>query len=156
MASETLARLLGESAELRPLQERLDLINRLQRRFRTLLPEELKPACRVGAIDGTTVVVCATSGPVAAALKQIAPRLLVGLQGFLDNSLKVHENQQLTAIRVEVQVATRPIRRPVPARSELPADKLEKVAKALEDSPLKTTLQRIARSAQNKRTREKT
>jgi hypothetical protein len=156
MVPESVSKLLGESAELRPLQERLDLIKRLQRRYRTLVPEELAAASRVGAIDGTTVVVCAASGPVAAALKQIAPRLLVGLRGKSRNSLKQNENQEITGIRIEVQVAVRPIRRAVLPRGDLPVERLAKLAEGLSDSPLKATLVRIAHAPQIKRSREKT
>ncbi len=156
MVPESVSKLLGESAELRPLQERLDLIKRLQRRYRTLVPEELAAASRVGAIDGTTVVVCATSGPVAAALKQIAPRLLVGLREKSRNSLKQNENQEITGIRIEVQVAVRPIRRAVLPRGDLPVESLARLAAGLSDSPLKATLDRITRAPQIKRSREKT
>ena len=78
MPAESVAKLLSENADLGPLKERLEQIQRLQRRFRTLAPEALAEASRVCAIEGTTVVICATSGPVAAALRQIAPRLLAG------------------------------------------------------------------------------
>ena len=74
MASEPISKLLGDNAELRPLAERLQYIKRLQKRYRTLAPENLASASRVCAIDGTTVVVCAASGPVAAALRHLALR----------------------------------------------------------------------------------
>src|SRR5258708_910312 len=65
MASESVSRLLDENADLKPLATRLAYIRRLQRRYRSLAPEHLAEASRVCAIDGTTVVICATSGPVA-------------------------------------------------------------------------------------------
>jgi len=156
MATNSVAKLLGESAELRPLQERLEWINRLQRRYRTLVPEELAKASRVCAIDGTTVVIGASSGPIATALKQLAPRLLSGLQSKPQRSLKQNENQELTGIRVEVQVAEKPAPRRVRAREPLPTERLAKLAAGLPDSPLKSTLERIARPPQSRRTREKT
>src|SRR5687767_11473094 len=104
MAPEPIAKLLGQNAELRPLSERLLQIKRLQRRYRSLAPESLALASRVCAIDGTTVVICASSGPVAAALRHLAPRILQGLQG-VRLTKKPERDQELTAIRIEVQVA---------------------------------------------------
>src|SRR5687767_10434881 len=117
MAPEPIAKLLGETAELRPLSERLLQIKRLQRRYRTLAPEQLAEASRVCAIDGSTVVICASSGPVAAALRHIAPRLLQGLRGVRATS-KHAWDQELTSIRIEVQVVVPPKKRAVVTRGE--------------------------------------
>ena len=142
--TETISRLLGTSAELRPLAERLVLIKRLQKRYRTLAPENLAEASRVCAIEGTTVVICAASGPVAAALRHLAPRLLEGLRGVRVNP-KHSRDQELNSIRIEVQVERTQPRRPVKAREAIPAEKLEKVAKGLAEGPLKAELERITR-----------
>lgn len=136
------------------------MINRLQQRYRTLAPGELAKASRVCAIDGATVVISAASGPVATALRQIAPRLLAGLRAVSNtdperNSLNQNENPHLTGLRVEVQVERKPPRRKVQPREPLPVEQLSKLAQGLADSPLKSTLERIGR-AQSKRTREKT
>ena len=149
MASEPISNLLGESAELRPLAERLHHIKRLQRRYRTIAPESLAAASRVCAIDGTTVVVCASSGSVAAALRHLAPRILEGLRGVRKNP-KSSRDQELTSIRIEVQVEVPPPKRPVVSRGELPAEKLAAVAKRLSDSPLKETLERMATQSTSK------
>jgi len=146
MATERLSTLLGENAEIRPLAERLEGIKRLNRRYRTLIPEQLHEASRVCAIDGTTVVVLATSGAVAAALRQVAPRLLEGLRESVRKSSKHSGDQDFTSIRIEVQVAERKPRRPVIPRSEMPVETLSKVAGKLSDSPLKEALERIVRS----------
>lgn len=156
MATESIARLLGKNAELRPLAEQLEHIKRLQKRYRTLVPGELAAASRVCAIDGTTVVICATSGAVAAALRHVAPRLLEGLRGKVRNSTKSSEDQELTGIRVEVQVEVKPPRRPVVSRGEVPHDKLAAVAERLSDSPLKETLARMSRDQAISKTRSKT
>ena len=155
MAPESIAKLLDKNAELRPLSERLLQIKRLQRRYRTLAPEQLAQASRVCAIDGTTVVICASSGPVAAALRHLAPRLLQGLRGVRTSS-KPAWDQELTSIRIEVQVATPVRQRTVVARGELPVEKLSGVASRLSDSPLKQTLERIAADQSTRRTRSKT
>jgi hypothetical protein len=143
MASESIAKLLGDSAELRPLAERLAYIKRLNRRYRTLVPESLAEASRVCAIDGTTVVVCAASGALAAALRHLAPRLLEGLRGVRANP-KSSRDQELTAMRIEVQVNTSQPRRPVQPREPMPHDKLAALADKLADSPLKDALREMA------------
>lgn len=146
MATEPISKLLGESAELMPLAQRLEQIKRVQKRYRTLVPEPLATASRVCAIDGTTVVVLATSGPIGAALRQIAPRLLEGLRQAARKTSKHSGDQELNAIRIEVQVSNPKPRRPVHARSEMPREVLRKVAERLSDSPLKESLERIAKA----------
>ena len=155
MAAEPISKLLGENSELRPLSERLADIKRLQKRYGTLAPESLARASRVCAIDGTTVVICAASGPVAAALRQLAPRLLEGLRGVRRAS-KQQRDQELTSIRIEVQVEVPTPRRPVKARGEMPRERLAESAGRMSDSPLKETLTRIGREAQMRSTRSKT
>jgi hypothetical protein len=142
MATETIARLLGGNSELRPLSEQLRYIKRLQKRYRTLAPEALASASRVCAIEGTTVVICATSGPVAAALRHLAPRLLAGLKH--PGTTNHPRDQEITSIRIEVQVIVPEVKRPVRARGEMPRERLAKAAAAMSDSPLKETLTRIA------------
>jgi len=101
-------------------------------------------ASRVCAIDGTTVVVLASSGPVGAALRQIAPRLLEGLREAARKSSKHSGDQELTSIRIEVQVNPGTPRRRVIARPDLPREALGRVAGGLSDSPLKEVLERIS------------
>lgn len=150
--------MLRASPELLPLREQLDEIERLQRRYRSVAPGELAKASRVCAIEGTTVVIRASSGPVAAALRQVAPRILQGLRAAhpMDKAkpLKENEIRELTGIRVEVQVEAPPARRAVKPRGRMPAEALSRVAEGLADSPLKETLKRIGR--QSSKTREKT
>ena len=155
MASESVSRLLDENADLKPLATRLAYIKRLQRRYRSLAPEQLLEASRVCAIDGTTVVICATSGPVAAALRHYAPRLLEGLREAARKSSKHSRDQELTSIRIEVQVVVPAPKRRVIPRGDLPVESLAKLASGLADSPLKDTLERITRPDQSKRTRSK-
>jgi hypothetical protein len=156
MASESIARLLGENSELKPLAARLAHIKRLQKRYLSVVPEQLATASRVCAIDGTTVVICASSGAVAAALRHLAPRMLEGLRASARKSSKYPEDQELTQIRIEVQVAIPAPKRRVVTRGEVPAERLSEVAEGLSDSPLKETLERIAGEAHSRRTRSKT
>jgi hypothetical protein len=153
MASESISKLLGENAEIKPIAARLEEIKRLQRRYRTLAPERLAAASRVCAIDGTIVVICAASGAVAAALRQLAPRLLEGLRGP-QKSPKHSEDQDFTSIRIEVQVIPVTPKRQVTPPPAMPREQLGKVAAKLADSPLKEALERL--SNQSSRTRSKT
>ena len=145
MAPEPIARLLGDSAELKPLAARLAYIKRLQRRYRTFVPEKLAEASRVCAIDGTTVVICTASGPIAAILRQLAPRLLQGLREAAQKSPKHSVDQELNGIRIEVQVNRVTPARPVAPRAELPREKLADLARSLGDSPLKEALEKMTR-----------
>jgi hypothetical protein len=151
MATESISKLLGADAGLRPLAERLVLIKRLQKRYRGIAPENLASASRVCAIEGTTVVICAASGPVAAALRHLAPRLLQGLREGWRASTKYSRDQELNSIRIELQVDTAPPRRPVKPRDDMPAEKLAGVAAKLADSPLKSELERIAKAPPRRR-----
>ena len=154
MATEPISKLLGTSAEMRPLAQQLLHIKRLQKRYRTLVPENLAQASRVCAIEGTTVVICAASGPVAAALRHLAPRVLQGLRETRSGS-KHSRDQELNSIRVEVQVDAPAPRRRIKPRDDVPAEQLARVADKLADSPLKSELERIARDHMS-RTRSKT
>ena len=145
MAPESVARLLDENLDLKPLAARLAYIRRLQRRYRSLAPERLAEASRVCAIDGTTVVICAGSAAVASALRHLAPRLLQGLRDAALKSSKHSRASEITAIRIEVQVEN-PKREPRRiVRGPMPREKLAAVADKLAESPLKETLKRISK-----------
>ena len=143
MTSEPISKLLGTASELQPIAAKLEDIRRLQRRYRAIAPEALVQASRVCAIDGTVVVIGAANGAVAAALRQIAPRLLEGLRGS-QKSAKPSVDQDITSIRIEVQVTIPQRKKPPVPRGEMPRDKLGQVAEGLGDSPLKETLERMA------------
>ena len=144
MPPEPIARLLDESEELRPLATRLAYIKRLQRRYRSIVPAALAEASRVCAVEGTVVVVCAESGPVASALRHLAPRLLEGLREMARKSSKHSRDQELTSMRVEVQVSEARPRPRVTARGPVPAEKLGKVAERLSESPLREQLEKMS------------
>ena len=158
MATGPLARLLRENPELAPVRDRLEQVGRLQARYRTVVPAELASTSRVCAVDGTTIVVRADNAPVAAALRSLTPRLLAGLTAPArpeNNLLKHKRDQELTGLRIEVQVsAPAPVRR-VRAREDIPVERLAEVARGLADSPLKDTLDRIIRDQRNRSTRSK-
>lgn len=158
MATEPLARLLRESTDLDPVRDRLDQVRLLQERYRSVVPAALASTSRVCAVDGTAVVVRAENAPVAAALRAMAPRLLAGMKAAAEpgkNPFKNKQDQELTALRVEVQVDVSPPRRAVPPRSAIPAERLAEVAEGLADSPLKEALTRLAESQRKSTTRSR-
>lgn len=152
MAAESVRRLLGRSPELAPLAERLQRIQRLQELFRNVAPAPLANACRVCAIEGTTVVIGAANGTVASVLRQLAPRLLENLRS---GSPKHPEDQQFTELRVEVQVTAPVPKTRVRARAEMPREQLLALAATLADSPLKAELERQAADQSTSRIRSK-
>ncbi len=157
MATRPLSRLLGESADLEPLRERVEAVARLEERYRQVAPAALGGASRVCAIDGSIVVVRADNAPVAAALKAMAPRLLAALSSPSEAGvpLKNKRDQELTGLRVELQVTAPPPRRAPAPRGELPKETVGKIADGLADSPLKDALDRIAGGQRKSRTRSK-
>jgi hypothetical protein len=157
MATRPLARLLGDNPDLGPVRDRLEVVARLQERFRQVAPAALSQACRVCAIDGSTVVVRADNAPVAAALRAMAPRLLAALKepAAGEKSFKNKRVEELTGMRIELQVSVPPPRRAPPARGELPREALGELAGRLSDSPLKEALGRIAAGQTKRSTRSK-
>jgi hypothetical protein len=158
MATEPLSRLLRNSPDLGPVRDRLEQVKLLQGRYRSVVPAALASSSRVCAVDGTTVVVRADNAPVAAALRALAPRLLAGLNEAAQpgkNSLKIKRDQELTALRVEVQVESPPLPRKVRAREPMPVERLAEVAAHLSDSPLKESLERIVAGQRKSSTRSK-
>jgi hypothetical protein len=158
MATEPLSRLLRNSPDLGPVRDRLEQVRLLQGRFRSVVPAALASSSRVCAVDGTTVVVRADNAPVAAALRALAPRLLAGLNETAPaekKPLKIKRDQELTALRVEVQVEAPPLPRKVRAREPLPVERLAEVAAHLAESPLKQSLERIVAGQRKSSTRSK-
>lgn len=155
MPLEPVARLLRESPDLAQVRQNLARVARLQAVFRRAVPEPLASSSRVTTLDGTTVVVAAANGSVAAALRAIAPRLVAALNTGRGgrNEPKSEKNQEVTAIRVEVQVAagtTRPARsRPAPPTAET----LTRLAEGLAPSPLREAIERMAAGQSSRKTR---
>ena len=152
MASDPVSRHLDRTSELQPLREQLDRIERLQERYRTVAPARLLELSRVCAIDGTTVVICAANGAVAAALRHLSPRILQAIRSGAAS--KDAEDQELTQLRIEVQVSATAPKRPVKPREDMPREKLGELAKGMAEGPLKDELERIARH-QSRSTRSK-
>lgn len=132
--------LMRENETIAPIHDRLQRISRLQHSFADALPPGLNTSCRVATVGGSTLIIAAANGAVAAKLKQMLPRLI---EKFRQNK---KQEQQVTAITVLVQPDYfRPDPTPPtgPPREPMPSAMLSELAESLEDSPLKTTLKAI-------------
>ena len=132
--------LMRENEAIAPIHDRLQRISRLQHIFADALPPGLNTSCRVAAVEGSTMVIAAANGAVAAKLKQMLPRLLAK---FRQNK---KQEQEVTVITLLVQpdfFQPEPALRTGPPREPMPTQMLTELAESLEDSPLKTTMEKI-------------
>jgi hypothetical protein len=132
--------LIRDHETIAPIHDRLQRVSRFQHSFADALPPGLNTSCRVAAIEGSTLVIAAANGAVAAKLKQMLPRLL---EKFSQNKT---QEQEVTVISVLVQpdfFQPEPTRRTGPPREPMPTAMLAELAESLEDSPLKTTVDKI-------------
>jgi hypothetical protein len=134
--------LMRDNEAIAPIHDRLQRVSRLQHSFADALPPGLSVSCRVAAVEGSTLVIAAANGAVAAKLKQMLPRLL---EKFRQNK---KQEQEVTVISVVVQpdfFQPEPAPRTGPPREPMPSAMLAELAESLEDSPLKTTIEGIRR-----------
>lgn len=136
--------LMSENEAIAPMLQRLNLISRFQKTYVNIIPAGLSESSRVAAIEGSTLIIATANGAIAASLKQMLPRLLAKFQ---ENK---KQEQEVTAIRVVVQPEALALDRvlPTPKRASIaiapmPDSSLLKLADALEDSPLKATVQQM-------------
>jgi hypothetical protein len=120
------------------LQQRgLERLTELQRCYVDSVPSELAVASRVGALEDNVLIIMAFNGPVAAKIKLMLPSVLEQIQLNF---------QQVTGIRVVLQVNmshifTRPEKRVKASPQAL--ESLGELEAGLEDSPVKTALQKL-------------
>ena len=132
--------LMRDNEAIAPIHDRLQRASRLQQTFADALPPGLNMSCRVAAVEGSTLIIAAANGAVAAKLKQMLPRLL---EKFRQNK---KQEQEVTAISVLVQpdyFKPEPAPRTGPTREPMPSNMVAELAESLEESPLKTTMERI-------------
>lgn len=127
-----------DNAELHALADEVGKLVELQKIWNGIVPAALQPFTRAGGVKHRRITVFADNGAVAAKLKLLAPNLLKNLQ---------NKGVEVTSIRVEVQVKS--LRR---APSHVPrtlssqaAASLIQLAEQLPDSPLRLSLQRLAK-----------
>jgi hypothetical protein len=129
---------LASNQELRQLAGHAARLAVLQSHYLSMVPPALGHGSQVVQLRQQTLVIAATSGAVAAKLRQMTGELISLFQAM---------GCEITGIRVMVQVSNpRPIERP--ARRQLgPAARkaLDSLEGELADSPLKTALRRLSR-----------
>ena len=134
---QRLESLLRNSPELRSLAGQAGDIAQLQAFWSQAVPPQLRPYTHAGSLKHRRITVFADNGAIAAKLKMLSASLLKNLQ---------NKGLEVTSIRVEVQVQS--ARREAPKQPRLvsaqAAGCLETLAEGLPDSPLKTSLQRLA------------
>lgn len=137
--SNRLSSYFNASQELRQLSHKIDELLALQRHYEQIAAPSLVRASHVMQIDQQTLVIAADNGTVAAKLRQLAP----GFTQLLQN-----RGCEITGIQIRVQVAlpitTRPPR--PTSLSSIGRQQLVDLTVKLQDSPLKTALQRLAKS----------
>jgi len=128
---------LNSSTNLQPLLEQAQYLNHLQQMLEAMLPQGLAQSCKVGAMEGKTLVLFAESGAIAAKIKQSLPTLLVEFQ---------RREAEITAIRIAVQVqqlAQKEIPRSEIALSAAALASLNTFAAQLDDTPLKNAIDKL-------------
>lgn len=137
-----------ETANTLPAVSRAQRILELQRIYLEIAPAQLAGASRVGHCADGILILVADNGPVAAALRQLVPRLLAALR---------KRRLEITGIRITVQVdggehagsrKASAVAIPPAAAAELQA-----LADGLEPSPLKSALETLARRHRARRPR---
>jgi hypothetical protein len=132
--------LIRDNEAIAPIHDRLQRVSRLQHTFADALPPGLNVSCRVAAVEGSTLIIAAANGAVAAKLKQMLPRLL---EKFRQNK---KQEQEVTAISVLVQpdyFQPEVAPRTGPSREPMPTAMVTELAESLEESPLKTAMEQI-------------
>ena len=123
----------------------------LQRLYMEVVPAELRQVSRVAWARPGVLTIAADNGAVAAKLRQLAPRILATFR---------REGVEFNVMHVEVQVGNRLRPQGSGWAHALSAEALSSICHAadrLPDSPLKTALSRLARSARRpQRVRSKT
>lgn len=130
--------LLDSNQNLRNLSQRVRQIAALQQLYLSIAPPTLRQASSVIRIQGTTLILSADNGAVAAKLRQIGPDLI---------SLFLTRGCEITGIQIRVQVRNTAL---TPRSTPRKIGKegriaLEELVVKLPDSPLKTRLQRLAK-----------
>jgi hypothetical protein len=124
------------SPELRDLAQRVGQLAALERLYRNSVPATLADASRVIGLERQNLVIGADNGAVAAKLRQLAPHILLQMQG---------DGVEVTGILVKVQVGQplAPPSSPPPALGKTGREQIAILASTLDNSPLKSALLRL-------------
>lgn len=132
--------LINSNPGLKTLAAKTENVLLLQKKWAALAPPPFNSLSRPGPLNMGQMTVYTGNGAVAAKLKLLAPGLLKKLQ---------NEGVEVTAIRVQVQVESKPRAPAAPRRgiSETTRSRLAELAGKLPESHLKSALERLARRA---------
>lgn len=140
MITRKLASILEDSTELGAIVAHARRDEALRQAFQEILPPELAASCRSSVTGAGVLFIVAENGAVAAKLRQLSTRLLLGVKrrGF-----------DCTATKVEAQADRRMPRARPRSPQPLPRDTVELLAKTAATvdpaSPLSAALTRMAR-----------
>ena len=123
---------------LRSLLHTFQALSELQQQFQSAIPSYFADSCQVTGLRNGTLSVAASSGTVAAKLRQLAPEIATRLQD---------KGCEVSGIRVRVQVTyTVPQPKRAPRiLSPKARDRLHELSEHLPDSPLKQALEKFSR-----------
>lgn len=135
--TQRLKAFFNSNLNLRQLSQRIGEIAALQRQYQLIAPASLAQSSRVIQRKGQTLVIAADNGAVAAKLRQIGDELI---SSFITRGCEV------TGIQIKVQVRILPsASKPRPRMvGEQGKKELAEFAQSLENSPLKSALERLA------------
>ncbi|MDD5330059.1 MAG: DUF721 domain-containing protein [Sulfuricella sp.] len=138
MPADTARSFLNSAPNLHTLLQEANKLLALQTAWNDIAPRPLAAASTVGALHGQAMIVYANNGAVAAKLRQLAPSLQAKFQ---------ERGIEVTAIRVDVQVAAPPLDRKPKSRTmnRNALNNLEQLENGLSESPLKNALRALIR-----------
>lgn len=137
--SKQLSSYFNASAELRQLSHRVDRLLALQRCYEQIAPLSLVRASHVVQLNQNILEIAADNGTVAAKLRHLVPEF---------TRLFQERGHEIAGVQVRVQVVVPATVRP--SRSALLSatgrQQFVDLAVKLQDSPLKTALQRLVKN----------
>lgn len=135
--TQRLKAFFNNNLDLRQLSQRVGEIAALQGQYQLIVPAYLSQSSRIIQRKGQTLIIAADNGAVAAKLRQLGDELI---SSFITRGCEV------TGIQIKVQVRILPsARQPRPRIiGEQGEKKLGEFAQSLENSPLKSALERLA------------
>ena len=129
--------LLSGNHELRQLLTKAQTLSALHRHFISIAPPHLAQSSQVLGLQSGLLSVAVGNAALAAKLRQLAPELIILLQ---------NRGCEVSGIRVKVQVSFQ--RSPPPATprklGKTARDALNGLSQALDDSPLRLALKKLA------------
>jgi hypothetical protein len=138
--SQSIGYLLNSLTDLEAIRVRVARIAAMQQAYSAALPKELAQSSAVGHETEGTLVLLATSGAVAARLRQLVPRLLLTIR---------KQFPEVRAIRIEVQLVRGNRRPAAPIRrvGTTGLRSLTELETRVGEGPLRDALRRLIRRA---------